>query len=171
MSKPTLYLFIGYPGAGKTTIAKLIAETTGAKHIWADVVRHKLFPKPTHSKEESDELYKQLNEATDYLLSRGKSVVFDTNFNRLADRKHLRKIAKNQNAETQIIWVTTSEKIAKERAVKSHKSRNLYDMNMSEERFNTIVSKLEPPLKSEPVIKIDDGRLNKGDIKKLLKLT
>lgn len=124
MNRPTLYLMIGFPGAGKTTVARKLAKATGAKHIWADVERHKLFSNPTHSKEESDELYNKLNAATEYLLKAGKSVIFDTNFNYRNDRLLLRGIAKKNGAETIVLWVTTPLDIAKKHAVGTHEQRN-----------------------------------------------
>src|SRR5579884_2984230 len=157
----TLYLFIGYPGAGKTTIAKIISDKTHAVHLWADVERHKLFKEPTHSEKESHELYDKLNKATDYLLEQGKSVVFDTNFNHFADRQKLRQIADKHAAKTVIVWVTTPIKVARQRSVKSHKSRNLYSASMTDEQFKSITVKLEPPLNEEGVIKIDGSKISK----------
>lgn len=168
MNKTRLYLFIGYPGAGKTTVAKLIAEKTGAIHIWADLERHKMFPRPTHSQTESDELYERLNQATSYLLSQGKSVVFDTNFNHFNDRQKLRDIADNNNAETVIIWVKTPIETAKNRAINSTSPRNKYNHNMSHEQFDKIVSKLEEPKKEEKVIEIDGAKLDQEELLKKL---
>jgi predicted kinase len=167
MSKLTLYLFIGYPGAGKTTVAKNLAEVTGAVHLWADQERHKFFPNPTHSHEESDALYAKLNDVTEYLLAEGKSVIFDTNFNYFADREKLREIASKYHAETIILWISTPVEVARDRAVCSHEVRNGYEMNMTNEQFDDIVSKLEPPTKDEKVIKIDNPKL---DAKELLSL-
>ena len=164
MSKRKLYLFVGYPGAGKTTIAQAIAKQTGAKHLWADVERHKLFPKPTHSIEESTALYRQLNDATDYLLQQGRSVVFDTNFNYAADRQKLRDIADKHGAETIIVWVDTPLDIAKQRAVHSQVARNGYDFVMSESQFDDIARKLEPPTESEKVLKIDGTNFDESSL-------
>src|ERR1700744_5282186 len=102
--KQTLYLMIGYPGAGKTTVARWIAERTGAVHLWADVERNKLFSNPSHSEAESSELYKQLNERVGKLLAEGKSVIFDTNFNYYSDRQLLREIAGRHHAKVLVIW-------------------------------------------------------------------
>jgi len=163
-----LYLFIGYPGAGKTTIAKTLAEYSGAKHLWADVERHKLFPNPTHSKKESDELYDMLNYSTGYLLQQNKSVIFDTNFNYYSDREKVRKIADKYNAKTIVIWLTTPKDIAYKRSVESHESRNLYEINMTKDQFDSIVKKLEPPKDDETVIKIDGTKISVAEIKKKL---
>lgn len=170
MSKPILYLFIGAPGAGKTSVAMIIAEQTGAKHLWADAERHKLFKPPTHSIAESDELYHKLNATTGYLLNRGDSVVFDTNFNFYDDRQKLRQIADDNTADTVLIWLTTPLVIAKKRALDPKTVRNGYTRSMSEEQFNDIVGKLEPPHKDEKFIKIDGTKLDPGTIKQILDL-
>lgn len=158
--KPTLYIFIGAPGAGKTTLAQAISAQTGATHLWADRERHKLFKEPTHSQTESDELYEQLNNATEYLLQQGKSVVYDTNFNFYADRLKMREIALRHKAAFMTIWVDTPLAVAKQRAVGEHEVRNGYSVSMTSQQFDSIVSKLEPPKDDEQVIKIDGSELD-----------
>ena len=168
MPKPKLYLFIGYPGAGKTTVARLIAETTGAVHLWADAERHKLFKRPTHSQAESLELYDRLNRRAADLLAASQSVVFDTNFNFYADRQKLRDIAARQGAETVLIWISVPRDVAKSRAVNVTDNRNGYQFSMTEEQFDNIVSKLEPPAKDEKFIKIDGTKLDRQEVIRLL---
>lgn len=166
--KPTLYLFIGYPGAGKTTVATMIAEATGAVHLWADYERHKMFAFPTHSRHESLQLYDELNQRTDELLTEGRSVVFDTNFNFYHDRQKMRHIAAKHGAETLVIWITLPEEVAKQRAVYSAAKRNGYDAEMTEAQFNAIIDKLEPPEKDEKIIKLDGTKLDRESLIALL---
>ncbi|HVV25980.1 MAG TPA: ATP-binding protein [Candidatus Saccharimonadales bacterium] len=168
-SSPTrLYLMVGYPGAGKTTAARWIAERTGAVHLWADVERNKLFDRPTHSQAESNQLYERLNEQTEQLLANGRSVVFDTNFNHYADRQLLRGIAARYKAETLVVWVCTPAAIARERAVHSRVVRNGYDFAMTGQQFDAIANKLEPPRKNEKIIKIDGTKLDAAAVMRLI---
>lgn len=146
---------VGYPGSGKTTASKLIHEQTGAVHIWADRERRQMFGNPTHSADESKALYSCLNEVTDKLLSEGKSVIFDTNFNYYKDRQHLRAIAAKHGAKTAVIWITTSKQTAKRRAVHERTLRNYYEYVLPEEDFERLSNHLEPPHDDERPIKID----------------
>lgn len=159
---------VGYPGAGKTTVAKMIAGATGAEHLWSDIERHKMFGEPTHSEAESVKLYDELNRRAEARLKEGKSVVFDTSFNFCADRRKLRDIADGQGADTVVIWVTVPEKVARERSVGKGQKRNGYHTRMTDEHFDALVAKLEPPTEDEKVIKINGLKLDKRTVLDLL---
>lgn len=165
-----LYIFVGYPGAGKTSISRLIQEATGAVHIWADHERHNMFPEPTHSPEESQALYAHLNDQTERLLADGKSVIFDTNFNFRHDRDYLRSIADKCGAETVLVWAQAPLDVAKQRAVHDSNLRNGYKAIMTEEHFDEIASKLEPPTADERPIIIDTSAFDPAAIKQRLGL-
>ncbi len=166
--RPTLYLFIGYPGAGKSHIARLIAERTGAVHLWADIVRQQMFDKPSHSRAESKQLYDRLNAETRNLLVAGKSVIFDTNFNYYADRQLLRSIADETKARTVLVWVTTPVSVAHSRAVHAPETRNGYTINITAEDFSRMVSNLQPPQPDEQAVEIDGTDLNPDDVHQAL---
>lgn len=157
--KPILYLFVGYPGAGKTHVAKLIEDRTGAEHLWADCIRQERFPNPTHSRTESKQLYDELNTKTAQLLASGRSVIFDTNFNFYADRQLLRQIAVDNNAQAVLIWVNTPKAVSHQRAVHGKASRNGYAINITEADFERMAGNLEIPKDSEQAIAIDGTHL------------
>lgn len=160
---------LGYPGAGKTTVAQYIVKQVGAVHIWSDLERHKMFGKPVHDKEESRQLYDVLNQRVEKLLAEGKNVVFDTSFNHRCDRDLLRETADRYDADTVIVWLTTPIDVARRRAVHADVVRNGYEFKMTGEQFDRIADRLQPPDKDEKVIKIDGVKLDREALKRLLK--
>jgi predicted kinase len=169
ITKPTLYLMLGYPGAGKTTVSKIIHELTGATHLWADKIRNERFQNPTHNHNENLELYKFLNEMTAELLDKGQSVIFDTAFNFYKDRVKLREIATRSGAKTQLIWVKTDINTSKARAIQNkHSVKNTYSDPMSVERFDRISGDLEPPTKNEEYIEVIGKEVTKEKVMHLL---
>jgi len=169
MAKPTLYLMLGYPGAGKTTTAKIIHELTGATHLWADQIRRERFGTPTYSHSENIELYDYLNELTAELLHTGQSVVFDTNFNFYKDRQRLREIATKHGGDSKLLWVQTPKEIARQRAVKdAHKHATRVLGHMPERDFERMTNNLEEPHDDEPYIEVDGTKVSQEYIDHLL---
>lgn len=168
MRNPLLYLMLGYPGAGKTSTAKIIHELTGAEHLWADLVRRDMFGRPKYSHTENIQLYEHMNNLAEKLLNEGIDVIFDTNFNFYKDRLRLRQIAEKSGAKTIVIWVTTPKDTARRRATDGggHHTRVLGDMPVEE--FERMSGHLEPPRSNETVIKIDGTKISADTVRKLL---
>jgi predicted kinase len=167
----TLYLFVGHPGSGKTTAANLICKLTGAEHLWADQERHKMFGRPTHSAEESRQLYASLNQRTAELLRSGKSVVFDTNFNYRQDRRHLHAIADEAGAKTVVIEMTTPVELARDRALAgSHAEKNGMDEAMSQATFERIVHHREHFETNETSVLLSGEDLSEASVRQALNL-
>lgn len=170
--QPTLYLMLGYPGAGKTTAAKTIHAVTGARHIWADQERQEMFARPKFGEKESTVLYDVLNRKAQEFLASGMSVVYDTNFNHQRDRDKLRSLAATAGARTLIVWVETPLDLAKTRATEDETGNHTRVWgNMSTRDFDRLSHVLEEPGDDEPFIKLDGTKINEKYIRGALELS
>jgi predicted kinase len=161
---------MGFPGAGKTTTARIIHDLTGAVHLWADQERRERFG-DTYRPEDSEQLYEALNHRTAELLHAGKSVVFDTNFNFRKDRDFLRDVAAMANADVKLIWLRTNVSLAKERATDQLQAiRNGYNANMEDTTFNRIAEHLEMPSGDEHPVVLDGTKITPEYVQQMLDL-
>lgn len=157
---------MGYPGAGKTTVARIITQATEGVHLWADFERHVLFDTVTHSREESRVLYDHLNHTADELLAQGKCVIYDTNFNFRADRDKLRAIAARHDAETVVIWMTTDRELARRRATEESTDQETRIWgNMELRDFDRLSDHLQEPDSDEQVVQIDGTNVDEAVIR------
>lgn len=162
---------LGYPGAGKTTAAKIICQLTGAVHLWADHERRQMFDTPKHTQDEHLQLYDKLNKRTDKLLSKGTSVMFDTNFSFHKDRQHLRSIAAKHGAKVVLVHVAVDKLVAKERANNnSHLQHTRVLGDMSDKDFERIAGNIELPKPGEHVVELDGTKISTAYIKQMFDL-
>ncbi len=160
----------GYPGAGKTTIAKIINELTGAVHLSSDAIRLELFPSPTFSPNEHMQLYKTLDDRTASLLKQGKDVIYDANLNRYQHRQEKYDICSQLNADARLIWVQTERSLAKQRATHISRTHLAPVHETLETMFERIADVIETPKVNEEPIIIDGNDTNRAEIKHALGL-
>ncbi len=166
MSKPTLYLMLGYPGAGKTTAAEMIAELTGAVHLCSDKFRLHMFANPTFSETEHAAVYGALDYMTELFLKQGVSVIYDANLNRYQHRKEKYDICTRTGATAQLLWIQTPEDLAKKRATELGSGDPVHRPfgNLDKAVFERLVNEIESPHPDEPVIKLDGSDLTKDTL-------
>lgn len=145
MAKPILYMLLGYPGAGKTTTAKIIEKLTGAKRLTSDVERLKMFPKPAFNEAEHAQLYNQLDEETARLLSSGQSVIYDANLNRYTHRSDKYKICEQTGATPVLVWLNTDRSLSKQRATDKTREKLWPVGETPEAMFTRIADLIEKP--------------------------
>ena len=111
-----LILVLGLPGAGKSTVARLLAEALGAETLNSDVVRRELFPVTrTYTSQETGAVIKETERRITELLKEGKTVVTDALFTKERSRDEYRQLAQELQVPFVLIYVSAPETMTKER--------------------------------------------------------
>jgi predicted kinase len=168
MSTPMLFLMFGYPGAGKTTVANMVAKITGAVHLSSDLIRLELFPQPTYSQAEHDAVYTELNKRAQDLLQAGKSVIYDANLNRYSHRAEKYDMCERTSARPIVLWVQTSRELARNRAVMRGHHHLVPKDETFETMFDRVSSVIEEPRAEEPVRIVDGTHVDESSVATLL---
>jgi len=162
-------MLLGNPGAGKTTVAKIIEELTGAIRLTSDEERFKRFPNPSFSHEEHTSLYNQLDQETANLLADGKSVIYDANLNRFAHRAEKYKICHQTGAKAVLVWLNTDRELSKHRSTDQQRQHLWPSGETPRDMFDRIANLIETPRPNEnPIILDGTNNLTKNVVAKAL---
>ncbi len=111
-----LIIVSGYIASGKTTVAKYIAEKINAVLLRTDVLRREIYPNPTYSDEEVNDIYRRVFQRAKVSLEQGKNVVLDATFSKQKMRNRAKNIAEDAGTEFLLVEVISSgDKLAKKR--------------------------------------------------------
>ncbi len=110
-----LVLVCGLPGAGKSTLAKALAEKIDAVYLSSDIARRKMLSERTYSEHEKYRVYGRMVEEVGKLLSMGKTVVCDATFYKKKTRGEMRNAAKRAGSDMYIIKCVLNEQVLEER--------------------------------------------------------
>jgi predicted kinase len=105
LAKPILICLYGFPGSGKSYVARNLTENVQLAAVSADRIRSELFEQPRYDVQENAIVNHLMNYMTEEFLSAGVSVVYDTNAMRLAQRRSLRELARKHHAEYMLVWL------------------------------------------------------------------
>lgn len=141
----------GYPGAGKTFLARQLCEDLNAAHVHGDRIRFELFEQPRYDKQENQIVEHLMEYMTEEFLNAGISVVFDMNALRVSERKELRELARKQKADNLIIWLQIDAESAFDRVNKRdrRKADDKYTPPMDRNTFETFAGRMQNPQPNE----------------------
>ncbi len=105
LNKPVLFCVYGYPGSGKTYLARNLEDDLFVARVSADRIRHELFSQPRFDTQENNIVMHLMNYITGEFLNAGVSVIYDINAMRLRQRHSLREMARKHKAEHLLIWL------------------------------------------------------------------
>lgn len=173
LTKPSLILLYGYPGAGKTHFARQFCESIQAAHVQADRIRYELFEEPRFDDQENEVVSHLMAYMAEEFLNAGISVVYDMNAMRVAERRTLRDMARKAKAQPVLIWLQIDLESAFARAIKRdrRKADDKYAMPIDRTSFEAIASRMQNPGRAEDYIVISGkhtfGTQRSAVIKKL----
>lgn len=160
---------LGYPGAGKTTVATMLQELTGGVRFSSDELRVQLFSHPTFTESEHQELYKQLDGRLEAAMNaKTPVIIYDANVNRRIHREEKYKIARQYGYQAVLVWVQTPKELAKERRINDAHHHLVPAHENIETMFDRIAHIFETPEQDEKYITIDGRHATLDDVKNLL---
>lgn len=115
MDRPSLLVYCGLPGVGKSIASAYTADHLPAERHRSDEVRKELFPAPSYTAAESAATYDELLERARSDLESGENVVLDATFQSKENRDRAAAIADEADADALFVHVTCSLEVVEER--------------------------------------------------------
>ena len=151
--KPTLFLTAGLMGVGKTTLARTLAQATGAKHLRSDVTRKQLAGLPEsqacldnfgtglYSQEMTERTYEAIMQTTEEAMALQKSVIIDASFAKEDERRRFLALADRAGYPAWLLHLECADDVTLKRLEQrvgdaSDGRRELYAMQKA--NFNNI---------------------------------
>ena len=157
-SEPTLLLLCGLSFAGKSTLAKALAQRLGWRYISLDAINTERgigLDGEAIPVEQWEQTYAEAYRRVEETLCDRRSVIYDeTNFAR-HQRDALRAIAAGCNATTYVVYVATSTEEARRRWQRNRMTQQRGDVR--DDDFAYVIQHFEPPSDDEATIVYDPG--------------
>lgn len=151
---PRIYILCGLPFAGKTTLAKALAQRLNLSRVSIDEINGERglgFNNAPISSEDWDityaESYRQLNAH----LRAGRSVIYDAGNFSHAERDKARAIAAHNGSDTLVIYVTTAAPIVRARWLRNRLTNERNDIR--DDYFAIGITQFEPPDEDEHIVR------------------
>ncbi len=153
-TKPVLIMLYGYPGSGKSYVARQLSDHIQAAHVQGDRIRIELFATPKYDKQENNVIAQLMDYMTEEFLNAGISVIYDTNSLRSAQRHQLREMARKAQAKPLVIWVQIDSESAYLRTQQRdrRKTDDRYAVAINRTLFDNIASHMQNPASTEDYV-------------------
>jgi predicted kinase len=156
LAKPVLIYLYGFPGAGKSYVARNLVETLQAANVSGDRIRSELFESPRYDTQENAIVTHLMNYMAEEFLSAGVSVIFDTNALRTSQRRNLRELARRHKAESLLVWLQIDPDTAFSRTQNRDRrtSDDRYAQPQDRSTFEKLFSGMQNPQNTEDYLVI-----------------
>lgn len=151
LNRPVMILLYGYPGAGKSYLARQLCEDVQAAHVQSDRIRYELFEQPRYDKQENQIVDHLMQYMSEEFLNAGISVIYDINAMRLSQRRELRDMARKNKVETLLVWLQIDQESAYARVSKRDRRKldDKYTPSIDRNTFDQLASQMQNPQPTE----------------------
>lgn len=155
IDKPILLCLYGFPGSGKSYVARNLAESVQMAHVSSDRIRSELFQQPRFDAQENSIVFHLMSYMTSEFLNAGVGVIFDVNAARIGQRRALRELARRHNADYLLVWLQTDEQSAFARTQQRDRrtTDDRYAQSQTKESFDKEAAAMQNP-QDEPYMVI-----------------
>lgn len=153
-TKPLLIMLYGFPGSGKSYVARQLSDHIKAAHVQGDRIRTELFSNPKYDKAENNVINQLMDYMTEEFLNAGISVIYDANALRSAQRHQMREMARKCQAKPLVIWVQIDVDSAYLRTQQRdrRKTDDRYAVSVDQKLFDNIASHMQNPANTEEYV-------------------
>lgn len=147
LKRPVLLYFYGFPGAGKSYVAKNLSQHIKTALVSDDLIRSELFETPSYSEQENQIVRYIMDYLAEQFISSGMSVIYDTNATHSGRRRQLRNLAQKNKADHLMVWVQIDPESAFIRTQsRDHRlSENKHAAEHTRQTFNNQLAQMQNP--------------------------
>lgn len=154
--KPCLYILCGLPFAGKSTLARALAEGRGVAVVETDAINTERglgLGGVAIAPEEWDATFGEAYRRMGALLDVGRDVAFDSTAYTREQRDVLRELAHGHGAHALVVFVDVPAEMAFARWRENRRTGARFDVR--DEDFLNVVEHFEPPGEDERALRYD----------------
>ena len=137
---------IGLPGAGKSVVARAIADQLGLRRVDRDAIRHAMFPRCSYSFVEKRASFRALLLALEMNCMLGESSVIDgCTFSRRSDLERVDAIVRAQGFQAIPVFLDCPSDVARARIAHDVAQNRHLARDRTPEIVAEVLARMEPP--------------------------
>ncbi len=170
-TQPLLIMLYGFPGSGKSYVARQLADQLKAAHVQGERIRSELFNNPQFDRSENDVITKLMNYMSEEFLGSGVSVIYDTNALRASQRHTLRELARHHKAQPIVIWlqIDTESAFMRTQRRDRRKADDKYSFPIERKTFDNILGNMQNPTNAEDYVVLSGKHIFTTQLSAILK--
>ncbi|MBI3287121.1 MAG: ATP-binding protein [Chloroflexi bacterium] len=163
-ARPSLLMFCGLPGTGKSYFARRLAERAGFAIVESDRVRKVLFSNPTYSTQESQGVHRLCHALLARLLAKGFRVIYDATNLIEFHREFVYLLAERAGAKLVIVRTWAPEEVVRQRLM----GRPADDYSDADWNVYQALTQTEQPIR-RPHLVVDTSQDPEAALSKILR--